>query len=99
LGVEHKTSWAYEKLYAILDTRYRSGKPLIVTTNKPITELRKHLAIVDIRTGEIDHSERIYDRLLEMCPLKEIKGEGWRQQKSQINKAAAYEKLGLQEEN
>ena len=46
----------------IIDHRYRSGKPLITTTNLPLKEIK----------GEpnID-KRRIYDRILERCvPLK-----------------------------
>jgi len=95
LGVEYKTGWAYEKLYTIIDTRYRSGKPLIVTTNKSIEDLRKTLTVVDTRTREDDPSERIFNRILEMCAFEEIGGGNWRQQMSLINRNAMYEKLGL----
>ena len=40
------------------DSRYRSGKPLIVTTN---------LTLDDLRNPEDTAHARIYDRMLEMC--------------------------------
>lgn len=45
-------------IYNIIDSRYRSRKPLIVTTNLTLTELKK--------LQDTAHA-RIYDRLLELC--------------------------------
>ena len=55
LGTEQDTDWSKSKIYNILDSRYRNGLPLIVTTNIPLTELKNK------------YHERTYDRLLEMC--------------------------------
>jgi len=93
IGVEYKTSWAYEKLYAIIDTRYRANKPTIISTNFTISALRENLAIVDIKTGMRDPSERIFNRITEMCALHEVKGASWRIQKGEQNKAALYAEL------
>ena len=39
LGAEHITSWGAEKLIQIIDARYRSQAPLVVTTNvNPYTD-------------------------------------------------------------
>ncbi len=62
LGVERNTSYALEQIYNIVDTRYRSGKPLIVTTN---------LAPAEIKTPENIGLERIYDRIMQnSIPVK-----------------------------
>ena len=45
-------------IYNIIDSRYRSRKPLIVTTNLTLTELKN--------PQDTAHA-RIYDRLLELC--------------------------------
>ena len=45
-------------IYNIIDSRYRSRKPLIVTTNLILTELKN--------PQDTAHA-RIYDRLLELC--------------------------------
>ena len=45
-------------IYNIIDSRYRSRKPLIVTTNLTLTELKNPQDTVHAR---------IYDRLLELC--------------------------------
>lgn len=44
--------------FLIIDSRYRSRKPLIVTTNLTLTELKN--------PQDTAHA-RIYDRLLELC--------------------------------
>ena len=95
LGTENKTAWAYEKLYSIIDTRYRSGKPLIITTNFSKTGLAENLAIVDNRKEQIDHSDRIHNRLLETCSFINIQGESWRGHKGIENKKRLFEQLGL----
>ena len=52
------TEYALEQVYNIVDSRYRSRKPLIVTTNLTLDEIR--------HPQDTAHA-RIYDRLLEMC--------------------------------
>lgn len=61
LGAERSTEYAIEQLYSIVDQRYRSGKPLIVTTNLTLDQLGK--------APELSH-QRIYERVLEMCPFR-----------------------------
>ena len=55
LGTEQNTDWTRTKIYNILDSRYRNGLPLIITTNLPLTELQNR------------YEKRTYDRILEMC--------------------------------
>ena len=57
-GMERGTEYALEQVYNIADSRYRSQKPLIVTTNLTLDEIR--------HPQDTAHA-RIYDRLLEMC--------------------------------
>jgi len=45
-------------VYTVVNERYKSGKPLIVTTNLGLEELRS--------PKNIDY-QRIYERILEMC--------------------------------
>ena len=61
LGAERDTPYSLERLFDIVDTRYRSNKPLIVTTNLTPAELRN--------PGSRER-ERIYDRIIEMCPIQ-----------------------------
>ena len=39
-GMERGTEYGLEQVYNVIDSRYRSGKPLIVTTNLTLTELQ-----------------------------------------------------------
>lgn len=58
LGVERGTEFVAEKMYEIVDTRYRAGRPLIVTTNLSKAQLTHPDNLAD---------RRLYDRILEMC--------------------------------
>ena len=57
-GMERKTEFANEQVFNVIDERYRSGKPLVVTTNIPLASLRNPDSL---------EKSRIYDRLLGMC--------------------------------
>lgn len=62
LGIERNSDFALEQVFNVIDSRYRSKKPLIITTNLTLDEL-KH-------PKDLAHA-RIYDRVLERCvPLK-----------------------------
>lgn len=71
LGAENSTPWAKEKIYEIIDSRYRDGKPIIITTNLKLDQLKQKMA------GE-DGIYRTYDRIIEMCTPIEIKGRARR---------------------
>ena len=58
----------------MVDSRYRSGKPLIVTTN---------LTLEELQNPEDTAHARIYDRLTEMCCPVCITGENFRKAKAQ----------------
>lgn len=58
LGAERNTDFALEKVYNIVDSRYRAQKPIILTTNLSLQEMKQ---TTDIRYA------RIYDRVFEMC--------------------------------
>ena len=72
LASERDTEYMGEIVQSIIDARYRSKKPLIVTTNLTSDEL-KHPA--EIR------KQRIYSRLFEMCVPVEVKGKDRRKEK------------------
>ena len=58
LGVERNSEFALEQVFHVIDSRYRSKKPMIVTTNLTLAEI-KH-------PDDLAHA-RIYDRILERC--------------------------------
>lgn len=68
-GMERGTEYGLEQVYNVIDSRYRSKKPLIVTTNIPLHDLQHPL--------DTAHA-RIYDRLLEMCAPIRFSGENFR---------------------
>lgn len=57
LGIERSSAFALEQVFNIISSRYRCKKPMIVTTNLTMDEL-KH--------ADLAHA-RIYDRILERC--------------------------------
>lgn len=65
VGTERDTGFAWEQIYNVVDARYRAGKPLIVTTNRPIEEIKQPQTL---------EQQRIYSRLLEMCQPVKIGG-------------------------
>ena len=76
-GIERGTEYGLEQVYNVIDSRYRSKKPLIVTTN---------LTLEELQNPEDTPHARIYDRLIEMCSPICFTGENFR-------KAAAQEKM------
>ena len=70
LGAENDTRWVSEKLYEIIDSRYRDNKPMIVTTNLNLTQLKDKLTV--------DGVSRTFDRLIEICIQVEVKGKSRR---------------------
>ena len=73
-GMERGTEYGLEQVYNVVDSRYRSGKPLIVTTN---------LTLEELQNPEDTAHARIYDRLTEMCCPVCITGENFRKAKAQ----------------
>ena len=70
-GMERGTEYGLEQVYNVIDSRYRSGKPLIVTTN---------LTLDSLQNPQDTAHARIYDRLLEMCAPILFTGENFRKQ-------------------
>lgn len=66
LGVERDSPYALEQIYHIVDARYRSGKPLIITTN---------LGMNQLENPDTQEKARIYDRVLERCIPLRVTGE------------------------
>ena len=84
LGVERNSEFAREQVFSIIDSRYRSQLPMIVTTNLTLNEL-KHPA--DLARA------RIYDRVLERCVPIRVNGQNVRKRMAAENMEAARQLL------
>ena len=73
-GMERQTEYAREQIFNLIDSRYLSRKPLIVTTNLSLQQLRDPGDLVQ---------ERIYDRILEMCVPVFFDGSSFRSGKGE----------------
>lgn len=87
LGIERGTEYALEQVYNIIDTRYKSGKPLIITTNLTLDELKNPIDVVH---------KRIYDRVLGMCVPVMFNGANFRNQEAANKMEAARELFGTE---
>lgn len=76
LGIERNSEFALEQVFNVIDSRYRSKKPLIVTTNLTLTELNN--------APDVAH-RRIYDRILERCAPIRINNRNIRQDNASAN--------------
>lgn len=73
-------------MYEIIDTRYRSRRPLIVTTN---------LSMDDIKNEQDMQYKRIFDRIVEMCQPFHVSAEERRMAIAKKKGERAREILGL----
>ena len=69
LGAERRTSYMDEQVYNLIDSRYLSGLPMIVTTNMTAEELKSpdNIAL-----------QRVMSRLMECCAFFEVTGKDHR---------------------
>ena len=88
LGIERNTDYALEQVYNIIDARYRHNRPLIVTTNLTLDELK---------TPSDTAHKRIYDRVLEMCLPVKFTGENLRKQKAESKMETARKLFNTEE--
>lgn len=68
-GAERFTDFKSEQIFDVIDTRYSSKKPMIITTNYPLSELKK---------AENIRQQRVNERILEVCHPVKMDGESWR---------------------
>ena len=71
-GVERRTPYAREQVYEIVNRRYLSGRPMVVTTN---------LTLEELKNADRDDS-RINDRVLERCVPVCFDGDSLRREKT-----------------
>ena len=76
LGVERDTPYVLETVYLVIDERYKSGKPFIITTNLSLEKLRN--------PADLEHG-RIYDRIMERCVPVAFSGKNYRTDKGRKN--------------
>ena len=83
LGAERNTSFGKERVFDVVDKRLLSGKPMIITTNIPLSVMQKATDLDD---------RRIYDRILEVCVPVVFGGDSFRKTNAADNmqKAARY---------
>ena len=86
LGAERKTEFMQEIVWNVIDSRYRAGLPMIITTNLTAEELKKPQEITN---------KRIYDRAMERCLPIEVTGANRRHQNTAANYADLKARFGL----
>lgn len=67
LGASRDTEFGNEVIFTVIDKRYTTGKPLIVTTNK---------SKADMADTEYVAEQRIYGRILEKCYPCKVERDG-----------------------
>ena len=72
LGCEKISEWVLEKIFLLIDTRYRASKPVIITTNLFYSRDNEKCGIYNT------FGTRIKERILEMCFPVCCKGESKR---------------------
>ena len=85
LSAERNTSFGKERVFDVVDKRLLTGKPMIVTTNIPLSVM-KQAADLDDR--------RIYDRILEVCVPIMFDGDSFRKSTAADNLKTAARLLG-----
>lgn len=87
LSAERKTEYMQEIVFNVIDSRYRAGLPLIVTTNLTREEL--------MNPADLTY-QRIFSRLFEMCTPIEVSGKDRRQKALRQDIGKMKSLLGLE---
>ena len=80
MGIERESQYTVETIYTVIDERYKSGKPFIITTNIQLDALKS--------PQEVEHA-RIYDRIMERCMPVFFGGKNYRSELGQGNRDTA----------
>lgn len=90
LGIERNSEFALEQVFNVIDNRYRSKKPLIVTTNLTLDELKHPKSFAHAR---------IYDRVLERCVPLRVNNQNIRKINAAKNLSAVRKLLTTEKED
>ena len=85
--MERSTEYAMEQMFFVIDSRYRSRRPMIITTNLKLGELKN--------PPDLTHA-RIYDRILERCAPIRFAGKNFREENAGATKQAAKDIVNRQ---
>lgn len=86
IGVERDSAYGHEKLYEIINARYLSKRPLIVTTNLSFNELQNPANM---------NYKRVFDRIIGMTRPLHVKADGRRERIARESARRMDELLGL----
>ena len=77
LGTENPTEWAVERLYLIINQRYNAEKPVVVTSNFRLGEIKDRLNNPKNATNNFPSvtGSRIVSRLAQMCKRIKLTGK------------------------
>lgn len=85
LGAERSSEYSREVVYSVIDQRGQAGLPLIVTTN---------LSVEEMKNPQDMQLRRIYDRVLDLCPIQfRLDGASRRTKNSEVRRQRARELL------
>ena len=84
-GMERQTEFAREQVFNLVNGRYLAGKPMVITTNLTLQEMKKPKTMDE---------HRIFDRVLEVCVPVCFDGESLRKEKASENLRFYRELLG-----
>ena len=87
LGAQRGTEYMMEHVYSVIDGRYRSGRPMVITTNFNADEIKEN--------RESERWGRIFDRILECCYPVEFRGKSRRRAKTCAMRNEMRARLGL----
>lgn len=74
LGKGQMTPWAIERIYTLIDMRYRAERPLVVTSQYDGAGLVRRLT----ERGDAETATAIWSRLSEMCKVGRVTGRDFR---------------------
>lgn len=87
LGAQRSTEYMMENVYTVIDGRYKSGKPMVITTNFSYDEM--------LNVSDTNPWCRIFDRIIERCYPVEFEDVSHRKVKAVQMRKDMKERLGI----